>query len=434
MRLRSSRTLAALLILAGLGAGCSQRPRLNPFDPGNPMTGGRPIGFRAVAADGYITLEWAPSLVSDLLGYRISRRVEGQAQFSTLVDLLPAREQSFKNFALLNGLRHSYRLQYVFERGLSPLYAEDSGTPGALRPWVADFDAGLLTLLTPDGHHVVGAVSGFNSPAAVAVNPLDGAVWVTDPFAAQVIRYDPPLGTRQVATNFSRPSGIAIDIADGGVWVTDENGDDVVHLNENTGSGIPALLGPVDLPTGIAVDPSDRSIWVCGNGRAELKLFTQDGLLRWTLPMQRPSRVAVDSLTREAWVTSFERGVVVRLNTAGVPLDTVGGLAGPIGVTVDPRRGLIWVADALRGELRSFDRAGLPHVRITGLDEVREVAVDLSTGNAWATVRGRGQVVVVTPAGQVIERISGLTGPYGIGLDPGTASPIPMLSRSGMRP
>ena len=45
------RRVAALLTVALLAAGCSERARLNPFDPANPDTGGQPAGFVAIAGN-----------------------------------------------------------------------------------------------------------------------------------------------------------------------------------------------------------------------------------------------------------------------------------------------------------------------------------------------------------------------------------------------
>ncbi len=404
-------------MLAGLLPACSNRQRLNPFDPGNPVTGGHPVGFQSRAGNALVMLDWSDTPTSDLLGYRLLRRVQGETEFKVLVNLLPRGTRNHRDTGLINGQLMTYRLHYVFERGLSPLYAEDSATPGTLVPWVADFDGGYVLALTPDGRHIARTVTGFDSPAGIALDPRDGSIWVTDPFAASVTKFNPVTGTRRVETNLSRPSGIAVDPVDGSAWVTDELRQDVAHFAAAGGAAAPGAIGPITLPTGVAVDPRDRAVWVCGNGAAELKLFSPDGGLRWTRSMQRPSRVAVDSTTGDAWVTSFERGVAVRVNPAGTALDTVGGFAGPIGVAVDHRRGLIWVADAVGGELRCFDRAGTPKVRISNLDEVREVAVDLATGNAWATIRGRGEVLVVSPTGAVVARVTGMTGPFGVVLD-----------------
>lgn len=412
------RVLAALLIAALALVSCSRRERANPFDPANPDTRGRPAGFVAQAGNGLVVLRWRNPGAIDLAGYRVQRRLAGQTDYATLVELLPATATSFGDFGLLNGVRHEYRLAYVFAEGVAPVAAEDFATPGPLRPWITDVGAGELLELTADGRHVLAVDRGFVSPAHLAVDGATGDVWVGDSYTGDVTVLNTS-GQRRVITSLLRPAGLAIDPLDHSLWVCDEHFDEVAHFLPSGEAAAPPRIGPLELPLDVAVDPVANLVWVCENGDPSLRAFRRNGVAVFDVAVPRPSRVAVDSLTHDAWTTSFERGLAVRVNSAGFPTDTVTGLRGPIGVAVDSRRGAIWIADALANQVVVVDRGARIVRRIGGLAQAREIALDLATGNAWVVTPGDGRVVVLSPEGVEIDSQAGFESPYDIALDPG---------------
>jgi len=410
---------AALLTVLVVVAGCSGRDRANPFDPANPTTLGRPVGFEALAGNSTITLRWQGYEGTGLQGYRLERRVGGAGSYQVLVPLLAPETVGYSDFGLQNGLRHEYRLFYVFRAGPSATFASDFGTPGSLRPWVTDIGIAQLLQLTADGRHVLRRDLLFDSPVGVAVDPAQGVVWVSDSFDAELVRINPANGSRLTITGLSLPGAVAVDQLRHTAWVCDERLGAVLQFQLDGSPGAPSAVGPVDLPLSVAVDPVDGTVWVCDRNAAALRQFTPGGTQRFRRPLPRPSRVAVDSLTRDAWVTSFDTGTVMRVRFDGTVLDTVGGFQGPIGIAVDARRGRVWIADARAGAIVELQRDGSVERRMAGFSEVHEIAVDLETGNAWATVPGGRRVVVVEPSGAVIAQVTGLAQPYALAVDPG---------------
>jgi sugar lactone lactonase YvrE len=168
-----------------------------------------------------------------------------------------------------------------------------------------------------------------------------------------------------------------------------------------------------------------------------VRRFLADGTPQWAATFAAPSRVAIDSVTSQGWVTSFEGGNVVRLSPSGVALDTITGFQGPIGVAADGRRGRIWIADAYAGRVVALRRDGSVEFTVSNLPEAREIAVDRGTGEAWVTLPGRpsapgsGAVAVIGPGGAERHRLTGLSEPYGIALDDlqqRSGSPVPGVS------
>jgi DNA-binding beta-propeller fold protein YncE len=411
------RALLAVLILAA--AGCSDRERANPFDPRNPRTGGAPGGFAALAGDGRIDLRWETVSGEGLRGYRLYRRTAAESAFTPLTAVLAPQVGTYADLGLLNGLEHHYRIHFVFEEGERDPPAEDVATPGRVRPWVVDAGQGKLLRLTPDGRRVVGEHAGFSAPTAVAVDSARGLVWVSDPFSGRVSVLDPASGVTVTIPGLAVPGTLAVDPLRRLAHVCEE-GADAVQAFDPSGTPVGAPIEPLQLPIGIAVDHRDRSVWICQRAGDRVSRHLGDSLL-WSVAVEKPSRVAMDSVGHRAWVTSFEGGRVVRIAPSGaVDLTVPFRFAGPIGIAVDDRRDRVWVADALASEVVVLNRLGGGVLfRVPAMAEVRDLALDLDSGEAWAVLPAAGQVVRLSPSGQVLMRLSDLGEPFGIALDPG---------------
>lgn len=404
------------LLIAGLAlaSGCSDRQRLNPLDPGNPSTGGRPTGFVALAGDGFVTLQWDPAGRSDIAGYLVSRRETPDSAFKTLGSLPSRQLVTLVDTGLPNGVLVAYRLQYRFTDGRLSQAAEDFATPGSLRIWVTDYAGRSLLRVTPDARHVADrSLVLFQGPTDVDVNPANGLVWACDPNSGRVVIHNPGSLSPQVISNLTEPSAVAIDPADGHAWICDSGSGALFRFASFLPDDPDVSIGGLAEPISVAVDPIDGSAWVCERSGDRVLHYTREGSSLGSVPVRQPSRVAVDSLTRSVWVTSFAQRRLSRIFN-GALVDSVDGFAGPIGIAIDPRRGHIWVADSFAGSLSVFDRFGDRVFAVGGLPEVREIGIDRATGEAWVTLPGSGQVVRLSADGAILGRVVGLAQPIDI--------------------
>lgn len=410
------RARVPLLILAALAvavAGCGTRERSNPFDPGNPSTRGQPVGFAATAGDRLVTLSWRPASAPDLQGFRVFRRGENESTFVPITSILSPGSSGYGDFGVPNGVTQHYQLYYVFFDGRSGVPATDLATPGPLKVWVADYRAGRLARVAPDGRRVADADPDFTAPSHVAINPVSGVVWASDAFAGRLVLTFPGSGTRLEISSVLSPGAIALDPVRGEGWVCDPTADLVRRFTE-MGQPLSPSLGPVQDPLGIAVDREDGSVWVCDNAGNRVRHFTRTGGSLANIALDRPSRVAVDSLTRTAWITSFTTGRIYTFDPVGVPLDTFTVARGPIGVAIDPRRDVVWVADATSSELLRLAPDGTVLGRTGGVTGVTEIDVDPGSGEVWATSPSTGQVFRVGATGTLLRRLPGFSEPFGI--------------------
>lgn len=409
--------LALLGALALLAAGCSSRPRANPFDPLNPSTSGRPPGFMALAGDRQVTLRWDPVVGGNFTGYRLYRRAAGEIGFTAITDVLDPLTTSFRDIPLVNSQQYDYRLYFVFLSGIGSNPSEDQATPGAAMPWLIESDGDDIIRVTPDNRRVAARRPGFGQTTDLAVNPTNGDVWVTDAGGGRVVVYEAASGVTVSIAGLSNPQAVAVDPGDATGWVCDAGRSSVYHLNRD-GQLLSASIGPLNQPVDAAVDPGPGNLWVCELGANRVGRYDL-GQLQWSVTIPGPSRVAVDSVTHEGWVTSFGSGIVTRVSPNGQVLGTFPGFTAPLGVAVDARRGRIWIADPYAGRITALRRDGSEEFRLSGLGDAGEIAVDPATGEAWAVLGVTGSVARLSPAGAVLRVQGGFQFPYAIGVDPG---------------
>jgi len=423
LRVLSVGPIAAALAVV-FACGCGERPRANPFDPSNPVTGGRPAGFVALAGNGQVELEWQPAVSAGLLGYQLYRKLAVDTTYVAITGTIPPTATRIGDFQLANGIEHDYRLYFVFDRGLGNLPAEDFATPGPLEPWVADFGRSAVARMTADGRHIESWQTfsaggpGFLSPIDVASDPGNGVVWVSTN-SGPLFVYTPGTAKSVSITTPASPGAIALDPADGTAWLCDDVDLAVYHFRSSGAVASPGKLVPFENPLDVAVDPGDRSVWVCERDGNRVTHFASDGSNRAYATLLAPSRVAVDSLTHEVWATSFTRGRVYRLTNTPALGDSFTFAVGPVGVAVDGRRGRIWVADASGGSVFALGRGGAVEFQVSALGAPREIQVDLRTGDAWVALLNPGRVARISATGQVLTMTGGFDQPAGLSIGAG---------------
>jgi DNA-binding beta-propeller fold protein YncE len=413
------RPVLPLLTVLALLAGCSNRERANPLDPANPQTGGRPQGFNAVAGHALVVLTWTaqPALAID--GFLLQRLMTGDSLYRTVPVGFTPGASGYTDLLVADGSPVRYRLYYLIHGSPGHLPAEDEATPGPQRPWVADAGAGALVRLSPDGRDVASRSLDAGYLQSLAVDPADGRVWTSSSFDGLVTTRLPGDPAPVNILGLGQPFTLAVSQRDHSAWICDLGGA-LAHYS-SAGTSLPGRVALLDTPSGVAISPKDYSVWVCENGGDRVRHYDSIGALGATGYVGAPSRVAVDSITGQAWVTSLALGRVWRLSALGAVLDSSSAASGPIGIAVDSRRGRVWIADAVGNRVVVLDLARMAGVlfTVTGLPQARDVDVDPATGEAWVVARASHEVVRISPAGVVLQRLGGFVDPAEVRVDPG---------------
>ncbi len=389
-------------------SGCETRDRANPFDPGNPDTGGRPALLTAVAGESDVMLRWDLEMFGDVSSIRIIRSSEREPEQRILEQ--PGRGSgSHIDDTVENHTTYTYCLQ-ILGPGPDLLSAVPvRATPGLSRPWVGDASGRGAARLSPDGRHVVQRIGAFREVMDLEFT-FDGSFWAADFRNGTVLRFDREgelLGHwRHYGVNTLAVDGklgmiwagsfltqtltlfntlgeevwadsslgfieqIEAAPAGGGVWVASRTtGVSRVILNRITDS-FPDYVWPV------AVCPdADGGVWVVDRGVPSVTLISLVGpdstLIRTAdARVMDPRDGAVDD-HGGLWVADPERGGVLYIGA-----DLEEQLFLPLGrissVTWDGLRDRVWLAASEEG-------------RVLVLERTAERADELSAGGCFGS-------------------------------------------------
>jgi len=134
----------------------------------------------------------------------------------------------------------------------------------------------------------------------------------------------------------SDPRRLAVDGLDGSVWVSRLTAGEVLHVS--AAGQILARVPGLEMPYALDVDEFRDQVWVGLDGANAVqvlqrsngaKLFRIEGILR-------PRGLVVLDRTGECWVIAIAAHELVRINSNGVIESRFRGLSAPFDVRVDP--------------------------------------------------------------------------------------------------
>jgi DNA-binding beta-propeller fold protein YncE len=406
--------VAAGLLLA---AGCSNRLRNNPFDPGNPDTGGRPPGFVGIAGNKSVLLQWDPVVSDHLAGYELFRQGPSDSGFVLIKPLIPAAQTGFFDSSAANDSTYAYRLRFVLTDGSRGTSSDVLARPGPAQIWVADAASGAITRVTPDGRARVFLLPGLETPSFVGVEPVQGRVWSTSRDQGIVAVWSPNGTLVDASGQLAAPAKVAPIPNTNDAWIDDERTGQVHRFN--SGAGITATASGFALPSDVVAVPGGA--WVVDrDGKRLVHLNSAAGIVD-DLPLpDQPWRIASDPGSGDLWIAYTEAGAVESRDNSGALRFRVDGLARPFTIAFDSTRALAWIAEANGNDVVAYDTTGARRARI-GVVDPRGVAVDSRTGEVWVTSlnNGAGTLQHFDATGQLLTTLVAFGRPSAVAIDPG---------------
>ena len=415
---RHASLLAALVFM--LLASCTERPRLNPIDPQNPATGGKPTGLRVIAELDTIQLSWNALAIRDLSGYNVYRQLAHESSF-TLIGQTSAPTASFRDVSKRFNLAHNY---YVTAR-VNDLETAPSDevtvTPGPTIAWVADADSRAVIKLTHDGAHEILRSRAFVSPYRLKVDSKRGVIWVWDEFTGELGSIDQKGERLGVYGRYFDAVGLALDEEDGSVWIGDNN--EHVLARHDADGRLQARVDSLSRLSALAFHPALKELWAL-TYNAEHLLRVEKNTLRMTIVYLQPSwsgpvnDLAIFAQTGEAWIPAGNR--VVRVNAQGrVVLISRDEYRFASRLAVDQANGACWVLND-SGEFRDnssvikLDAQGRAQFESAGLQRPQGLAVNPFDGSCYALDTVHGRLVRITAEGLAREGYANFLTPFDI--------------------
>ncbi|MFQ6673639.1 MAG: hypothetical protein ACE5GH_02495, partial [Fidelibacterota bacterium] len=242
------------ILLVLLASQCSDRERLNPIDPRNPVTGGKPAGLTLSSDKRAVFARWDHIDNKSVTGYHLWRKREDQEEF-VLVAALSGDSTNWSDSITHYDSSYAYEISATTTTWETPKSDPETIIPGPFNYWIADFFAGLLRRISYDGAHLL-FEDYADSPVSIQMAQSQRSLWLASSYPARIRRL-----TVDGILEFSRalpasPVDLAVDGISGDVFIAMLGSPDVVRL-DSTGGERDVLPCKVTftLGTELAVDP-----------------------------------------------------------------------------------------------------------------------------------------------------------------------------------
>ena len=156
---------------------CSDRKPLNPLDPNNPYTAGKPTGLRLLPIQNAVKIMWDPVDVNDLALYVVYKGVTGSEMFK-LWEVSPD-----STFLLDTNVSFYEKYTYALEAHTEMYSSARSDTVqitvGPFNIYAADFWSNSIRMISWDGNHLI-TTRPVASPRKIALRKTDNSFWVAN--------------------------------------------------------------------------------------------------------------------------------------------------------------------------------------------------------------------------------------------------------------
>jgi len=206
--------------------------------------------------------------------------------------------------------------------------------PASQTTWICEETGPRARRWTVDGI-AQATTTTIGLPTDVAVRAGSGA-WVLDNGRGLLLKIDASGGIVDTTDVGTDPRRLAVDGLDGSVWVSRLNAGEVLHVAAD--GTILARATGLEQPYAIDVDEFRNQVWVGLDGQDAVQVLARnDASRKFRVPgVPRPRGLCVADRTGECFVVAIASHELVRINSLGVVQSRYNGLSAPYDVRVDP--------------------------------------------------------------------------------------------------
>ena len=246
-------------ILSILLLSCSDREPLNPLDPDNPNTEGKPTGLHLLPIQKAVQIAWDPVDVTGLAHYSVFRENTGET--STLLANVSAELTSYLDTSVHYYESYTYRVQVQTKTYTSPLSESATITMGPYSIYVADFWDSSIRIVSWDGNYTIASYPVF-SPRDICLRTMDNRFCIADYYDKKLRLLTPDLKDMESVDLPDYPLDLDVDQDQGVVYIATRSGL-LISVNSNQEIAAEHSLGmDLNWNTQLSFDPQARGCWV----------------------------------------------------------------------------------------------------------------------------------------------------------------------------
>jgi len=397
------------LVLVTLTA-CHDRGRMNPLDPENINTGGKPTGLRVISKLDTVILSWQKYEVTTLSDFAVYRATASN-QTPLKIATVPATSTTFLDTDVNYGVTYYYRISAITKDYESDLSDAVKITPGPTYTWVVEIATGGVAKLTHDYLHPIFYRQLNGYPEKVVVNPLTGGAWVYDDFLNWFYYFNANGNISYVSAGFNRVIDYDIDYQEGSVWLIKPEAPQLVKLNSvgEEQIEISELVSPVSL----VVNQQYGLCWVADAGTGKIMSYNRSGRRAQIVsyPFLALKAITLHQKSGNLWVADSTRLLKFSIPGEQVvqPNQTFQKLSD---VVIDQKTAACWVVD--EGTVYKFNSEGILQFHTDRFHTPLSIAVNDYSGDCLAADGYNARLYRISPDGASISRIESVEYPSAV--------------------
>lgn len=407
-----------MIIILAASFDCAERERLNPIDPKNPETGGRPRGLKIYSEYDRAILEWSAVPVENFLGYKIYRRSHADPSFQFFYQT-PPESSIFIDKRLTYGLKYHYQISVLGADFESERSDTVSIIPGPSIIWATDVYNRRIMKISHDGAHEIRQLPVTGYPWDIVVDRESGTIWYVDILSNQVYLL---LGeSYQIVASLptGEPSDIALDVANYQVWVADETQGKIFVFNKS-GEQLYEIDG-FQTPASLDCFEKDGSCWIADTKTKVVTKLSKKGTIRTQIKnLIFPRAVSVNQTTGECWIADSSR--ILKYDQDGnllMKLETA--IRAPFALSVDSDNGTCWILDAnatgAPSRLMRFTSNGDIVFELSTFNWLSNLVVNPIDHSCIVAETGTGRILKISEDGTIFGISAGYVYPRGLYLE-----------------
>ncbi len=408
------RIIILLLVLFS----CVERERLNPLDPQNPETGGKPGGLRIYSELHQAVLSWNHVNVNDFIGYKIYRKTEHDTSFRHIYTTSPD-----SNLYVDQNLAYEVKYYYQISVLATDFESNRSDTvtiiPGPTTIWAGDVYGRRIKKISHDCAHEIESIVFDAYPFSLEREEKNNRLWFSDVLLDRIYFVDGGQYQIFAELNGGELFKIRLDQKNNRLWIGDSYKNKMIIYNLNQ-----TKLKEIDGFTRLSdfeIDEVSGSCLVLDAERGVVQRFAADFTIDLELTGFRyPARIALNQTTGDFWI--IDNYQVRKFDATGGEvflLDHQFNL--PKRITVDSENGNCWVADwsyqLAASKLFCFSSQGEKLVEMDGLEWPENLVVNPYDHSCIVADSGNGRFLKVTPEGEIYGSFSRVDYAYGIAVE-----------------
>ncbi len=411
------RTINLLFIIINLNLiiRCTDRERLNPIDPQNPETAGRPQGLRIYSEYDRAVLQWRHLNLNGIEGYRIYRKQASDSAFIPKA-LASLDSNQYVDYGLAYNKKYDYYITVIGEDFETPSSDTVSIIPGPTIIWATDVYNRRILKISHDGAHEIKQIPVEGYPWAIAYDNEKDALWYTDVFLNRVYRTDSQIYKIVLDIPDSDPIDLAMDRNNNQIWIADQI-QGKIYMFDRLGAP-KGENGDFKEPVSIDCDLSDGSCWVADSkAKTVTKISNTFNPTVQIHDLIKPTSVSVNQKSGDCWVADSLR--VLKFDATGRQILALEPQCNFLRyLTVDPEIGYCWVLDFSysvdQSHLLCYNNDGDQLLVFTGLNQPENLKANPYDHSCIVADSGANRILKISLNGTIIGQVNGYN--YLIGL------------------